>query len=299
MRRSAFTMIELIFVIVVMGIIGKFGVEFLAQAYKNFIFTNVNNTLQSDTSYAVEVISKRLENRVRDSVIARKTTTSATTIPDTVPINDAVGDSYTVLEWISVDEEGFRGDYKPNWSGIIDLFNTKTTTTVLYSPETNTTAIDTLINNLSNGDSGIEDAALYSIGSNGDVLSSYGWEAGSLAQDGIIHPITAGTDIDTFISSNSSDFSGSDISEYYKLVWTANALVWSDDGSGKSKGDLTFYYDYQPWNGETIADAKSALLMENVSTFKFRAIGSILKIQLCVKSTLVEEYALCKEKTIF
>jgi len=39
--RAAFTMIELIFVIVVMGIIGKFGVEFLAQAYKSFIFSSV------------------------------------------------------------------------------------------------------------------------------------------------------------------------------------------------------------------------------------------------------------------
>jgi len=39
--------------------------------------------------------------------------------------------------------------------------------------------------------------------------------------------------------------------------------------------------------------------MENVDTFRFKAIGSIVKIQVCIKTDLVEDYSLCKEKTIY
>ena len=304
MKRSAFSMIELIFVIVIMGIIGKFGVEFLAQSYKNFIFSSINNRLQADSAFSVEYIAARLQYRIKDSVIARKILTSPATAPDTVPINQASGSNYNVIEWIATDVEGFRGlssvgtPYLPSWSGIIDLYNLASTTTNLVSPSTNTGDIDTLIKALSYGNSNIADAAIYSIGANSDVMNSFGW-SGALTQSGIMHPITSVVGQPTqFTSSNGNNFSGSDISEYYKLSWTANAIEYKDNGTGKS-GTLTFYWDYQPWNGETAAqNAKSAVIMENVSTFQFKAIGSIMKIQVCTKSTIIEEYSLCKEKTI-
>ena len=70
-NHSAFTMIELVFVIVIMGFIGKFGVEFLVQAYNSFIFTKINNKLQSSSATAIEFIGTRLEGRIKSSVIAR------------------------------------------------------------------------------------------------------------------------------------------------------------------------------------------------------------------------------------
>ena len=74
--KYAFTMIELIFVIVIMGILSKFGVEFLAQAYQSFIFSKVNSTLSSQSEVAVESIAARLQFRIKDSVIARKDTSN-------------------------------------------------------------------------------------------------------------------------------------------------------------------------------------------------------------------------------
>lgn len=300
--RNAFTMIELIFVIVVMGIIGKFGTEFLAQAYKSFIFSSINNTLQQKSASAVEFISSRLQYRIKDSTIAR---TGPLTAP--IALGSASGNTYTILEWVATDIENFRADGStPNWSGILDLDASSATT--LNSPGTNTAKINTLIKTLSYGDSDISDAALYFIGSNNDVVSGYGWD-GSLtqvdAQRGVMHPINVGANADEFISSTGTNFAGLDLWEYYKLAWTANAIVFTDDGSGKNKGTLTYYYDYQPWkdNGsgsaQNYSNGKSAILMEDVSTFRFVAIDSIIKIQVCVKSDLVEEYSLCKEKTIF
>jgi len=302
--RAAFTMIELIFVIVVMGIIGKFGVEFLAQAYKSFIFSNINNSLQSKSASTVEFIASRLQYRIKDSVIARDTTAGTFT-----GIGGATGENYDVLEWIGWDIDGFRGTTTPNWSGIMDLAHTNANTLTLVSPETNTTSIQNLINILSYTDSGIDDAALYFIGSNSDVLTYYGWD-GNLTtvnlQRGAIHPIKdKPAKLEQFIPSV-GNLTGVDVYEYYQLAWTAYAISYT--AGANNMGKLTLHYDYQPWNGDTYllkqdgSVTKSAVIMEDVSTFQFMSIGSIMKIQVCVKTDLTkseDEYSLCKEKTIF
>jgi len=311
-NRFAFTMIELIFVIVIMGIIGKFGVAFIAQAYKNFLYTSVNHTLQSESEIAVETIANRLRYRVKDSVIARKGNPPA----KAVAIGSASGSDYVVLEWIGIDSDGFRGLNKPFWSGIIDLDNCNAN--ILTSPDTNTTAEDNLTKVLSQSTTTIQDTAIYFVGSNSDAESDYGWDGNITKinlQHGAIHPIqdVAGN-ISQFQSSTASNFTGVDLYEYYQLSWTAYAIVMEDyNATGDSTGTLKLYYNYQPWkdsDGDNISDqyntapnVQVTTIMKNVSTFKFMAIGSIMKIQVCVKSNILQndkgDYSLCKEKTVF
>ena len=302
--RSAFTMLELVFVIVIMGIIGKFGVEFLAQAYKGFIFTNVNNSLQGSSATAVEFISVRLQDRIKDSIIAR--TSDANFNTNFVALGSASGEVYTVLEWIGTDVDGFRGNSDatpnlPNWSGVVDI--NPSTNAIIKSPETNTTKISDLITILSNGNSSINNAALYFVGSSSDIKTGYGWDGNQITdQNRTMHPIKSGANSNEFNSANLNTFS--EIYEYYKLAWTAYAVVHSTPDN-----NLTLYYDYQPWNGDTYllkADGnatKHAVIMENVDTFRFMAIGSLVKIQVCVKSDLLKDehgdYSLCKEKTVY
>ncbi|WP_457745018.1 protein containing prepilin-type N- cleavage/methylation domain protein, partial [Sulfurimonas sp.] len=264
-KHAAFTMIELIFVIIIMGIIGKFGVEFLAQAYESFIFSKTNNELQSSSEIAVETIASRLQYRIKDSVIARKTTVSTP-----VAIADATGSTYKVLEWIGSDEDGFRGSsdnnvtpYLPNWSGILDLNAGNKDT--LVSPQTDTAEVNGMISDLSSTTHGVKDAALYFVGGNTNIQTGYGWNGALTNQQGAMHPIKAVVGHpNEFTSSNGVDFSGIDVYEYYKLAWTAYAIVYEAGTNGK--GLLRLYYDFQPWNGGTIANAKSTVLMENVST---------------------------------
>ena len=296
-KHAAFTMLELIFVIIIMGIIGKFGVEFLANAYKSFIFAKVNNELQSKSETAIEVIGARLQYRIKDSVIAR---TSKTAAP--VAVSDATGSNYTVLEWIGIAQESRRGismgatPYLPDWSGIIDLDAGNKDR--LVSPQTNTANINTMISDLSERNATVDDVALYFVGANSDVKNDYGWSGALTNQQGAMHPVksVAGT-TNTFTSSNGVDFSGIDVYEYYLLAWSAYAIVY--EPGTDNKGTLRLYYDYRPWNGEKMTDGKNSILMTDVSTFQFMSVGSIMKIQVCTKTDLVEDYSLCKEKTIF
>lgn len=296
--RNAFTMIELIFVIVIMGILAKFGVEFLAQAYRTFIFSSVNHHLHSNGQYTVEFIANRLQYRIKDSIIGKKADNSFVALAN---VNPAQASDYIVLEWASADEDGFRATTLPNWSAIIDV-NHPTAIAgaggILVSPETNTTAVNALISTLSDGNSSIADAALYFIGSNSDI-NDYGWDGAAFTdQSRVMHPINANGFINQFVPTVGT-FTGIDVYEYYKLAWTANAVVMEDYNTTTNMGNLVFYYNYQPWLGESYVNGKSEIIMQNVSTFQSMAIGSIVKIQVCVKSDLVEEYSLCKEKTIF
>ncbi len=305
-NRFAFTMIELIFVIVIMGIIGKFGVEFLAQAYNSFIFSKINHELQSSSEATVEFIAKRLEGRIKDSVIARLADNSFDPIGD---VNNSL--RYVLLEWVGSDTDGFRGisdtnaTHLPDWSSILDL--DAGNSNLLVSPSTNTTAENSLITTLSGATTDINDTALFFIGANSDARTGYGWDGNTTAinaQQGAMHPVQSVAGQPTqFTSSTGTDFTGIDVYEYYKLAWSAYAIVMEDFNATAKMGNLYFYHNYQPWQGEQYNDNNDSLhkslIMKNVSTFRFTAIGSIIKIQVCTKTNLVEEYSLCKEKTIF
>jgi len=298
MRRAAFTLLELIFVIVIMGILAKFGIELLSQAYKSFIFSSINNRLQSQSEAAVETIASRLQYRIKDSVIAREQD------GDFFALAGYTADNAPVLEWVATDIDGFRGDSAllPHWSGVIDLDLSDANT--LVSPGTDTTALNTLIGVLSHGSgTSINNAAIYFVGSDSDI-NNYGWSGAAPLADqntSVMHRINAGANVNEFVSGIAGvNFSGVDVYEYYQLAWTAYAVGITDyNATGNDTGTLTLWYDYQPWEGENYDDGKSAVLMDNVSTFQFKAVGSILKIQVCVKDDLVEEYSLCKEKTVF
>jgi hypothetical protein len=212
--------------------------------------------------------------------------------------SSSYGDTATILEWVGSDIDSFRGDSLPMWSGIIDL-NLSTATT-LVSPGTDTGALNTLIGVLSENNSDINDSALYFIGSDSDI-NSYGWNGVALTDHttSVMHPIRSNGTVNQFVpidgaAGADSTFAGTNVYEYYQLAWSAYAVVHTP-----ADGNLTLYYDYQPWQGDGYADGKAVVLMENVDTFRFRAVGSIVKIQVCVKTDLMGDYSLCKEKTIF
>ena len=71
LKKSAFTMIELVMVIVVMGIVASIGSDIIVNLYENYVKTRAINKLQSQSELVLDQIAKRLESRVKDSVIAR------------------------------------------------------------------------------------------------------------------------------------------------------------------------------------------------------------------------------------
>ena len=278
--RKAFTLIELIFVIIIFGILSSFGAEILYKVYENYVYSNTFNKLQNQSEAAVKQIANRLQYRIKDSTIARNTLNNT----NIEPIGSNTGDEL-VLEWISTDIDGWRGtaSTSPNWNGFIDL--EASTNTTLNTPGSLATHNQT-------------GWGLFFIGSNVDLNSSaFGWDGTNLTN---IAPSSssmkvvdiAGTSI---TRTNSGNFDGSDVYEYYQLAETAYAV--SLEGR-----DLYLYDSYAPWLGQQANVNNRSLIMENVSSFKFTSMGDILVIQVCISDnnvTGVGEYAVCKEKVVF
>ena len=290
--KRAFTIIELIFVIVIMGVLSKFGIEFLSQAYNTFIYSKIDNELHSKSSLALQIIANRLQYKIPQSTIKR--------IDGGKPIFAAQSvnnpQEYNVLEWIGYDADGARGDSKALWSGIIDLNSSLTTSDKLFSTQTDTLKIDALIKEL--GGLGIEDAALFFNNATYDI-DSFGWNGRDPLNNHkkAIHPIKNGSNNNEFISGFTTlNFSGLRIYNRYFLTWSAYAIVHKDE-------KLTLYYNYQPWKGESYNDGESSVLMDGVDTFMISPSpdSTLFHIMICTKSDLLKElsYSLCKEKVIF
>lgn len=99
MKRSAFTLMELIFVIVVIGILSKFGVEIFLQISEGYARSVYINDLQTKSANAIQTIANRLTYRIKDSI-------SATSI----------GSSN--VTWTGFDIDGWLDN---EWSGIVDF----------------------------------------------------------------------------------------------------------------------------------------------------------------------------------
>lgn len=307
--KRAFTLIELIIVIVIVGIASKFGVELMMRAYEDYVYGSVNNRLSAQSEAAVTQIANRLQYRIKESMIFREGDDINTYINDfnSTAIASDSNRSVRVFEWVGYDIDGWRGDGNstlPTWSGIIDLDAAGATNVNLISPESNATRIGNVINALSPRGFTGAGSALYFIGDESvNVNNGFAWNGTALSnQSANLHPVILGTG--NFVPST-GNFSTIDVYEYYRLAWTAYALVLNRtiDGSGIERGTLWLYYDYRPWLGENYVNhGRRALLMENVETLRFNSIGDVLKIQVCVGDGDIFKkgaYSVCKEKTIF
>ena len=315
--RKAFTMLELVFVILVMGILAKFGTNILMTTYSSFAASTTNNKILADIELTLKQISSRLQYRIKSSVIATGAGGAFVGLPNAT--------NERVIEWIGYDIDGWLGaPTLPTWSGFIDVNDPGATGALTYleTPGTNTVNVNTVIQALSPGvaGTGIANAAIFFTGENSDITTHYGWNSGvALANQGLAtHRINA-VAATRLGDATGATFAGTDVYENYKLSWTAYAISHEDfDGDGATYPathptlagtlirDLVLYYDYQPWEGDTYNDGNAArvLLLKNVDTFRFTSTGSTMQIQICVdeQDALGENdggYAVCEEKAIF
>lgn len=302
--KKAFTMLELVFVIVVMGIVASIGAEIIVKLYDNYIKTRSINKLQFQTELVLDQIAKRLTYRIKESVIARDINDTLTP----VTLSDA-NDSYQILEWIGKDNEGLKGDWNgskvvPGWSGFVDLDSNETNQTQIKTNGSELNVTDSIINALSNGKVRLDSSvaanrpAIIFKGLSGYEMSNYGWDNGDGNYTLRVKYSTGKNDILKF-DENIATKGITEISEQYNLAWSAYAIV--PEGNNSNDFNLTLYYNYQPWEHEKYdTNGTKSTLMEHVSSFKFRQIGETIRLKLCIRDDKTGgDYGFCKEKVVF
>lgn len=259
--KQGFTLLEVVFVIVIVGILSKFGVELFLQTYQGYNRSLVLNTLAAKVENGVLSIGNRLSYRISDSIIVNGTT----------PLSNAAG-GFNTLEWVNRDMDFWRAG---SYSGVIDLdaaapFGTQ----VLFSP--GTTSLP------ANG-------ALMFVGTDVNVTTSFGWNAQNnmdlyIYDAGVANGQIAFTANPIPVETN--------IYEFYIVADSATGLTLNGTNLMLSTG-------YRPWQGDAMP--AGTLLMDNVTTFTVQKIGDILKINLCLSENnfLGEgDYSLCKTKLV-
>jgi len=274
---KAFTMLELVFVITILGIISSIGAEIVAQTYQSYLVQRAASRSSVKTEIAATAIINRLTYAIPGTIIGRKGDTYRAV--EQLDAND-----YTILQWVGADNDSFTAYRKPSWSGLADLDASDATHVI--SPGSDIDNTDEIIQNLQ-GD-GLSDAALFFQGEYTAYNIGYNGEDNS----GVI-AVTGGTD-ETI---NVSDMTGNTISELYKLGWSSYAIVPEENDNGSY--DLMLHYNFQPWKGETYNDGNIQLLLKNVSVFQFTATATTLRIKICQQEQIGDGFiTTCKEKAV-
>lgn len=305
--KRAFTLLELIIVIVILGIIAMMSFNAMMNIYSNYFQTRTVNELETQTEIALEQISKRLEHRIKPSVIARKPSGGF------LPLNDSrvnLNSGYEILEFIPYAYEIFNdvpsGNKAGRYSGYVDLANSSPATG-LISPGSNfsTEVVETIKDLTCKDDaSGCVDfkdknGGVVAIFSDVyyDVQNSFGYKGISnldIAKVGV-----KSTDGDTL---EISGFANKQISEQYHLAYTANAIVpeQSTDPKDAANGvfDLNLYYDYRPWMGQGYKNGEKATLAKNVTRFVFIEKNGVIVLKLCMRAKN-SEITICKSKAVY
>ena len=302
-QKNAFTMIELIMVIVVLGIVASIGASMIAQTYQSYIMQKAIHNASFKTELVVNTVANRLAYRIDTSVVARRpgqvANVIAADIYSLINIPPAQNTIFTILEWVNYENDGFTATGTPGWSGFADLNNS--TFATLSSPGSNFAVENTIRAEL--GFAG--NPAIMFMGGSGiyrtDTNNSY--DATCIYQSaGCMFPVAlAGTTL-TF-SGGDRSAGNMQYSEFYQLAATAYAVVPSNPHTinGINVWDLYLHSNYQPWDGENYTGAtRQSLLARDVSVFRFKQEPNSVRIKICSVQQIgdAKHIAICKEKAV-
>ncbi|EIF50967.1 hypothetical protein SULAR_06348 [Sulfurovum sp. AR] len=274
MNRSAFSLLELIFVIVILGIVSSLGAEIIANVYQSYVLQRAQHRASLKTELVATEVANRLRYAIPGTVIRR---VGKTGTPEELSETMASSpDAYTVLQWVAYDGDSFEAissatDRKPGWSGFCDI-NTSTTNSI-STPGSNLGLASTIIGNLSKSATPVK-----------SITNAYLY----FPYDTTAYDITTGTGETITLGTNAPR-----IFEHYKLSWSSYALVVEN-------GDLYLYYNFSPTPAAAIGNIKS-LLLKNVTNFKFQGAGRTTRFKVCKQENIGEDFNItsCKEKAVF
>lgn len=293
-KKLAFTMMEMIFVIVVLGIVVGGTFIQISGVYEDMMQKQHSSELQTEAKVVVEQVTSRLSSSIKDSLVAMTDTTGAGCVPVSGTL--AAGTEY-ILAWVGRSDEANIGlwntdDYKPGWSGFTDILASDTIGyTYISTKGSKLGDAETIINQLTGELTPLSPAnpitAIYFAGSgtNTNACSDF------FTQTGKMYRVTRTGDTQlNIIGANIP----TEISEQYALSHSAYAIA--RDGT-----DL-YLYSFRPWLGQAPdSDVNHRkLLARNVTGFGFKWEGGLFRVNICVGRTLNGfPIEVCKEKAVF
>jgi len=260
--KKAFTLIELIFSIIILAILSTGTLVAVKHLYVREAKSKAISDLSSDSQAISDQISALLYNRVPNATIGYKSSNG-----DFQSIYNIEDTQYNILEWIGTANESFKSGY---YSGFIDMDASNKDINTTVSFELNKTGIDNILkakflgnNNIQNNGIDLIFAGSFDEGtSSSDFNNSFGWHNNE-------HNIT----YDINISDNNITFGTKGPNNIYEKYYFADsayavamgseindsAICIKDLNISNINSTLFLFYNYRPWKNETFCADKQGV----------------------------------------
>jgi len=275
-----FTLIELIFVILIFSIITFTSVNQITLIYDDFSQKNTISKLKDETEYAAQKLELLFENSIKESIISF----SSVNYEDCKSIHDTLisNDSKTIA-WLGIEKYGQYGEYQngyytPYWSGIVNL--EKSNTLSINDPVANFDKQLILEKDIS-GSANI--GAIYF-----DSTSTKSCEDFYINGGKEIFEVTGVGNILTFTNNKPTQ-----ISQKYYLTNSAYAIKIENES------DLVLYYNFHPWQQQTYLSGSKTIISRNIASFGVESSNGLIRLNICSKHFEGMEQKICVEKAIF
>ena len=316
-KRKAFSLIEVVFVLVILGIIASIGSSIIVQVYESYVIQRAVYNAGTKTELVANQIVNRLSYRIHGTTISKdhsvfKANPNAKPIEGTnwAELKDITGSNFTTIEWIGADNDTFCATTVPMWSSLANYANSEIHG--VASPATDKDNLGDVIKYLSNNEvkfTSSRPAAILFQDTNNEYAEGLEYSPSCMGlinngDNSCIFPVYKATDTKTFRFTASHVSTPKKITERYKLAWSAYAIALEPNNSGLN--NLFLYSNYQPWNvsgadtEDYINNGTKHKLLTDVSSFTFSEIGDTIRFKLCVRERINSEdnVTICKEKAI-
>ena len=301
MVKKAFTLLEIIFVIVILSFVLIGGFQIIGKLYVRNYIVNQTSKFEFSSQQVLDQLSGFLYSRIPLSVIGYNPQTH-----DFKYIGFIADDeNYTVLEWIGYAKDAM---VDRNLSGFVDLYDSDRDSKTISCLDFNYSFVQEVVDNkfnfpLSrdlNESAAIIFAGSFDRGDEGalsDYNDSFGWH-GHLHKYVFTFDKNSSDDVDSNLTLN--NFTHGNIYEKFYLADSAYAVALVKDLnsslfdncsdvnlSAEDNNTLVLFYNYRPWLGETFCadnngtpDGNVTVLAHNVRSFKIKKVNSHLELKI-------------------
>ena len=323
--RSGFSMIELVLVMTVMGIVASVSSTIIVKVYEGYIVQRAMYRANISTELVTTQIVNRLTYAVPNSLLARKIGSNPASSNqaymrsiENLNLTNTEKEKFGILEWIGYANDSLSATKQPGWSGYCDINKSEEIGTSgiirIFTPgsDTDLNSASNIINYLGavgGMGSTINDGALLFSGREYSNFRNYDPSCMGFINSECISNILSIPSSQTpeiRIAEHKNPNQKKIITDQYKLVWSAYAIVPENRDDDKGTYDLYLYSNYQPWRGENyLSHGDKNLLAKNVTQFKFYGQGSIIRFKVCIREETglkvddpENNLGMCKEKVV-